>query len=94
MLTMRASRPSGEASWRSGRSRAVRFSWKTAEVESWSPPPRSTPRPGQRGEQGNGAYREGAALAALHSIVEADGGGTDGRVFARQFHDILGAGFR
>ncbi len=88
MLTMRASRPSGERCCRSGRSRAARLSWKRLRSGELAAAADFLPRSGQRRQKRDGAHRHGAALAALHAVIQADGGGPRGGVLARQLDDV------
>jgi hypothetical protein len=46
------------------------------------------PRPGQGGQQGNGADGFPAAFAALDTVVEPDGGRTGGGVVTGQLFDL------
>ena len=47
------------------------------------------PRAGERRQQRDGAHRHGAALAALHAVVQPDRRGPRGGVFARQRDDLF-----
>ena len=46
------------------------------------------PRPGQRGQHGNGPDRRAAVFRALHAVVHAQRGGPGRRVFAGQTLDL------
>ena len=89
MLTMRASRPSGDRRCRSGRSSAARLSWNAPEVESCSAAADFFPRAGERRQQRDSSHGHSAAFAALHAVIQADHGGAHGRVLARQLNDFV-----
>src|SRR4029434_10163077 len=52
---------------------------------------RVAPGPDQGRQAGDGAWRDAAARAALHAVVEADRRGTGAAVFARELHHLLHA---
>jgi hypothetical protein len=43
----------------------------------------------ERGQAGHGAHRVGAAMHALHAVVQTDGGGLRGAIVARELADLL-----
>ena len=92
MLTMRASRPSGDFCCRSARlqRRAIQLE-RLARWRAAGRRPTSFHDPVSAGSSAMVRTAMAAALAALDAVIQADGRGPRGGILARQRDDLFGA---